>query len=202
MKTVVYDCETQKLFDEIPDKKNVWDLLMSTAVTYCYETDDYKFWTYNTQTELIQYLNGSQVIGFNTLRFDNPLLLGEDYTIEDDGLCRSVKLGVAWKNYDIYVEIIKVLLSITKKPMSEVMVEVCKFRPPKGVYNLDSLAQATLNHKKSADGLAAVEFFRSKKILELIQYNQQDVRVTKQLYEFIRKNGYIINGNYDVMKFR
>lgn len=202
MKTIVYDCESQKLFSDLEDKSKIWDLLLSTAVTYCYETDDYKFWTYNTQSELIQYLNGNQVIGFNSLRFDNHFLLGEDYSIEDDGLCRSAKLGVAWKNYDIYVEIIKVLLNIQKKPMTEVMVEVDKFRPQKGVYNLDGLAQATLNHKKSADGIQAVEFFRTKRILELIQYNQQDVRVTKQLYEFIRKNGYIINGNYDVIKFR
>jgi len=202
VKTIVYDCESQKLFEEIPDRNKIWDLLLSVAVTYCYEDDDYKFWTYNTQKDLIQYLNGNNVIGFNSIRFDNIFLLGEDCVHNEDGSCSSIKHNATWKNYDIYFEIVKRIFNAAGKPYSEAIVEVDKFRPPKGIYNLDSIAQATLNKKKSGTGCMAVEYFRTKRILELVQYCQQDVRVTKQLYEFIKKNGYVVTGSYDIIKFR
>jgi DEAD/DEAH box helicase domain-containing protein len=57
--------------------------------------------------------------------------------------------------------------------------------------SLDALANATLGVGKSADGLQAIRWWRQGKMQELSDYCQQDVEVTKQLYEFGRQNKYI-----------
>jgi DEAD/DEAH box helicase domain-containing protein len=57
--------------------------------------------------------------------------------------------------------------------------------------SLDSLASATLSAKKSADGLAAVRWYKTGQMDKIIKYCKQDVKVTKELYEFGQKNGYV-----------
>jgi DEAD/DEAH box helicase domain-containing protein len=49
---------------------------------------------------------------------------------------------------------------------------------------LDNLAGASLGLAKSADGLQAVRWYREGRIPELLAYCQQDVEVTRQLYEY------------------
>ncbi|HEY0964833.1 MAG TPA: ribonuclease H-like domain-containing protein [Candidatus Paceibacterota bacterium] len=56
---------------------------------------------------------------------------------------------------------------------------------------LDSVAQATVGAKKSADGLQAVRWWREGKVKEIMKYCEQDVKVTKQVFEYARKNGHI-----------
>ncbi|MFA6548034.1 MAG: ribonuclease H-like domain-containing protein [Candidatus Magasanikbacteria bacterium] len=54
---------------------------------------------------------------------------------------------------------------------------------------LSTLAEATLdNVTKSADGLQAVRWWREGKLDEIKKYCEQDVRVTKELYDFGRQN--------------
>ncbi len=50
--------------------------------------------------------------------------------------------------------------------------------------SLDNLAGATLGINKSADGLQAVRWYREGRIQEILNYCQQDVEVTRQLYEY------------------
>lgn len=54
---------------------------------------------------------------------------------------------------------------------------------------LSDVAQATLdNISKSADGLQAIRWWKEGKIDEIKKYCEQDVKVTKALYEFGRDN--------------
>ncbi len=54
---------------------------------------------------------------------------------------------------------------------------------------LDDVAQATLdNVKKSAEGLQAIRWWKEGKIAEIKKYCEQDVLVTKEVYEFGKKN--------------
>lgn len=54
---------------------------------------------------------------------------------------------------------------------------------------LDDIAQATLdNVKKSAEGLQAIRWWKEGKIDEIKKYCEQDVRVTKEVYDFGRQN--------------
>lgn len=56
---------------------------------------------------------------------------------------------------------------------------------------LDALASATLGAGKSADGLQAVRWWREGRIEEVCQYCEQDVDVTRRLYEFGKQNRYV-----------
>ncbi len=56
---------------------------------------------------------------------------------------------------------------------------------------LDSIAQATLGAKKSADGLQAVRWWREGKVKEIMKYCEQDVKVTKDIFEYAMKHGHV-----------
>ena len=57
------------------------------------------------------------------------------------------------------------------------------FRP-----KLDSVASSTLGEGKSADGLQAIEWWRRGEIDKIIEYCRDDVRVTRDLYDFGKRN--------------
>jgi DEAD/DEAH box helicase domain-containing protein len=57
------------------------------------------------------------------------------------------------------------------------------FRP-----KLDSVVVATLGGGKSADGLQALEWWRNGEIEKIIEYCREDVRVTRDLYDFGKRN--------------
>ncbi len=54
---------------------------------------------------------------------------------------------------------------------------------------LDSIASNTLGTSKSANGLQAVAWWNSGEIDKIIKYCEQDVKVTKDVYEYALKNG-------------
>lgn len=56
---------------------------------------------------------------------------------------------------------------------------------------LDGVAGTTLNLSKSANGLQAVAWWNSGEIDKIIQYCEQDVKVTKDLYDFALANNKI-----------
>jgi hypothetical protein len=50
--------------------------------------------------------------------------------------------------------------------------------------SLDNLASTTLGTSKSADGLQAVRWYKQGRMQEILEYCQQDVEVTRNLYDF------------------
>jgi DEAD/DEAH box helicase domain-containing protein len=60
-------------------------------------------------------------------------------------------------------------------------------------FKLDDIASATLEISKSADGLIAMQWFREGKIDLIKEYCEQDVKVTKEVYEFGKKNKMLYN---------
>jgi DEAD/DEAH box helicase domain-containing protein len=60
------------------------------------------------------------------------------------------------------------------------------FRP-----KLDSVASATLGEGKTADGMQALEWWRLGEIDKIIEYCQEDVRVTRDLYDFGKRNRWV-----------
>lgn len=56
---------------------------------------------------------------------------------------------------------------------------------------LDSIAEATVGAKKSANGLEAVRWWREGKINEIKKYCEQDVRVTKKVFDYALTNGHV-----------
>lgn len=55
-------------------------------------------------------------------------------------------------------------------------------------YKLNDIAKATLQIEKSADGLIAQRWYEEGRIDKIKEYCEQDVRLTKELYEYGRKN--------------
>lgn len=56
---------------------------------------------------------------------------------------------------------------------------------------LDSVAEATVGAKKSAHGLMAVRWWREGKIDEIKKYCEQDVKVTKKIFDYALKHGHV-----------
>jgi DEAD/DEAH box helicase domain-containing protein len=56
---------------------------------------------------------------------------------------------------------------------------------------LDSVAEATVGAKKSGNGLQAVRWWREGKIDEIKKYCEQDVRVTKKVFDYALLHGHV-----------
>ncbi len=54
---------------------------------------------------------------------------------------------------------------------------------------LDSIAQATLGKGKSGHGLEAVTWWKNGEIEKIIKYCKDDVKVTKEVYDYAMTNG-------------
>ena len=54
---------------------------------------------------------------------------------------------------------------------------------------LDTLAEATLGRKKTGDGTESVRWWRAGEIDKVIKYCIEDVKITKELYEYALENG-------------
>lgn len=56
---------------------------------------------------------------------------------------------------------------------------------------LEAVARGTLNAGKSADGLMAVQWWKAGQIQKIIDYCIQDVKVTRDIFQFGRQNGFV-----------
>ena len=58
--------------------------------------------------------------------------------------------------------------------------------------SLAHLASATLGESKTADGLQALRWWQEGRLLEIIDYCRQDVKITRDLYCYGRDNGHLL----------
>jgi DEAD/DEAH box helicase domain-containing protein len=58
--------------------------------------------------------------------------------------------------------------------------------------SLDHLAEATLGVGKTASGLDALRWWQEGRLDDIIAYCRADVRITRDLYRFALKNGYLL----------
>jgi DEAD/DEAH box helicase domain-containing protein len=61
--------------------------------------------------------------------------------------------------------------------------------------SLDHLARETLGARKSADGLQALEWWKQKRVREILDYCRHDVKITLDLFLYGRDNGYLLFSN-------
>lgn len=67
--------------------------------------------------------------------------------------------------------------------------------------SLDSLARATLGKGKTADGLQSVQWFRDGRLDLVTDYCRADVAVTKDLFDFGLREGYLRYCDRDTGRF-
>lgn len=200
IKYIVVDTETQKHADQVSGGwDNIEGMGFASAVTYSSQLDRYVFWKSNQREDLCKYLNNQLVVSFNGINFDTKLLLGNDRVLNNNGSTENGKYK--WFNADLYVEIWRNILNLDRTNYNIIIKKIEEQRFPKGMFDLENIGNATLGMKKAGKGSRAPDLFQQGKLIELFQYNLQDVRVTKSLYEFIRERKYIITGGYDVVSF-
>jgi DEAD/DEAH box helicase domain-containing protein len=56
---------------------------------------------------------------------------------------------------------------------------------------LDTVGQATLGRAKSGHGLDAIEWWKNGEIDKIIKYCIEDVRLTRDLFDYAEKNGHL-----------
>lgn len=167
---VIFDCETQKLFNEI-DGLDPANLGISVVSVYVRTIDDfqnelqgtmYSFWE-DELANMWKYFSGAQrIIGFNSVKFDVPAL----------------------KNYSPS--------GFEKLPHFDIMEFV---RNELGFsVSLNSLVQNSLGQNKTDVGTNAVKYWKSQdpEMLEKLKhYCEADVALTRDLYDFGVKNKFL-----------
>ena len=96
-------------------------------------------------------------------------------------------IGFNSKHFDIPVMNNYYPGDLSVLPHLDIMEEVVKTLGHR--LKLESIAQATLGYGKSGSGLMAVEYWKQGQMDELKDYCLQDVKVTKEVYEYGLKHG-------------
>jgi DEAD/DEAH box helicase domain-containing protein len=161
MRIIVFDLETQNLFEDVGGRTNIAALKVSCAVTWSSVKNDFTvYWEKDIPALVAELKSADRVVGFNIKSFDYEVL--RPY-VPNERLQFLLTL-------DILDDLFRAL----------------SFR-----VRLDSVARATLGETKSADGVQAVEWWRQGKLDLLAEYCKMDVEVTRRIYEFGCENGYV-----------
>lgn len=158
---LVLDLETQNSFKEIGGKSNLNLLKISLVGVYNYSTNEYLSFLENELDSLKELLKSAELIIGYNLK-------GFDYPVLENYMKDINFSGI--KTLDI-LEVIEKHLGYKIK--------------------LESVAQASLGLGKSGSGLDAIEYWKNNDIESLKKYCLQDVKVTKDVYEYGIQNKHI-----------
>ncbi len=168
---VIFDVETKKLFSDI-EGFDPGDLGISIISIYERRVDSdqnevqgkmFSFWEHEIEKIWTLFQEADRIIGFNTIGFDVPAL----------------------KPYAKF--------PLNKLPHFDIMAKL------KDAFGkripLDAIAKETLDREKTDDGLNAVYYWQKgdrDSLEKLKKYCEADVLITKEIYEFVVKNGYLL----------
>ncbi len=175
MYEVIFDTETKKFFDEI-EGFDASKLGVSITSVYTRTLDEdlnevegkmQSFWEEEFPEMFKLFEKADRIIGFNSIGFDVAAL--------------SPYLPTHWpklKHFDILAELRKV----TGKRAS-----------------LDAIAKETLGSTKNDVGANAIKYWNEhteESLAKLKKYCEMDVEITKNIYDFVLKNGYLKYKDY------
>ncbi len=173
---LVFDLETQRSAQDVGGWQNIPDMKMSVGVIWDSRDEKFHYYYHENIFNLFDHLiSGPVVIGYNHIGFDYPVISG--YFPKGQKRVDALKQLKSTKNLD--------LLIVLKKQIGKRI-------------KLDSVARATLNLGKSADGLLALKWYQEylagdeEKLQEIADYCKVDVQVTRDIYLFGRDNKHIL----------
>jgi DEAD/DEAH box helicase domain-containing protein len=130
------------------------------------------------------------LLGMYSMRDDEYLSFTEDELPQFFRRLEDCDLIIGFNNKGFDDPVVSAVFpEITKVPSFDILEQVHKslgFR-----IKLDNIAAATLGYGKSGDGLKAVRLYAEGKIDELREYCLDDVKITKEIYEFGKRNGFL-----------
>jgi len=157
-----FDLETQKSSDEVGGWSPVQIKLMKLAVGVVWDSREQKYFTYREE-EAVQLAQKLRTADL-VVGFN---VLRFDYTVlEGYGPFDLEKINT----FDMLMDVKNIL----------------NFR-----LGLNHLAQHTLNAEKSADGLISLQWYKEGKMDKIIEYCKQDVAITRDLFLFGEKEGFL-----------
>jgi len=212
---LVYDIETQYMAQEVEGGwTNCFGMKLASCVVYDSKKDQYVFFGPDEHELVCKYLTGNSkdhiVVGYNSFNFDSKVLLGDDRKLDGTNLVYKVGTGLGWLEMDLYLEIYKYILpeELCKKNNVEKLnyqMIVNEVKANKNLrvsgFSLNDVCTATLGKSKNAHSEDGPKLFKEGNLTKLFEYNLQDVRLTRDLFMFIKEYNYIINGNYDIVRF-
>ncbi len=194
---IVYDVELCREIKRKQDWKTIDDKWFGSAVAYSYYQDRYYFFLHrNGLLSLRALLNKSRVITFNGINFDSQIVLGRTRSVRKNGEKYGLTIqhkNCQWIEYDIFVQCLRSVYNLSEDVDA-------KKRVSPGGFKLDDIAKKTIRKKKVGNGAEAPKLYQQKRYDELFSYNLQDVRITKMLFDHIKKFGWI--KNRDGKKFK
>ena len=182
---LVYDIETLRGPDEVRGGwSNPEAMGFGTGVVYSTKTDTYYFYEgLEGKAKMTDQLAaGGLLVGFNSIRFDNKVLLGNDY------LGRS---QLANDDCDLLLEVVKTKFAV--ESVEEAEKKVGQKEVHDGSIGLDGLAEGTLGMHKIGHGAHAPGLIKAGRWANVFAYNLHDVRLTYKLLWFLAVNGFLID---------
>ena len=158
---IVLDLETQKTFDEVGGHHNSHKLGISVCGIYSYARDQYRAFREPELAEMLEWLKAADLM----IGFNSKHF---DFTV----------LQPYYPNFNL-----------GQLPHLDILEEITNVLGRR--LKLESLAQETLGHGKSGDGLDAIRYFRSGDWDNLIRYCLDDVKVTKEVYDYGLAHGHL-----------
>ena len=122
---------------------------------------------------------------------DSYAAFEEKEMLKLEELLKQADLLIGFNIRDFDLEVLTPYLMTPPKnfPLLDLMVEIEKVRGHR--VSLQSVAQATLNTSKSGTGWDALQLYKDGKIEELKKYCMDDVKITKEIYEYGAEHGKI-----------
>jgi DEAD/DEAH box helicase domain-containing protein len=159
---LVFDLETKRLANQVGGWSNIEKMGFAAGVTYNIDSGQFSRYTEDQVEGLISSINSADlIVGFNLIRFDFTVLKPYGLQLDQALLHKSVDL-------------------------LDVIHSTLGFR-----LGLANLARATLGETKSADGVESVRWYEEGEIEKVLDYCEQDVRVTYQLWRYGINNGHV-----------
>lgn len=166
MDTLVIDLETKKSFAEVGGEGNQRELGISVAGVYSYLRDEFRAFEEKELPELERILEKTDHL-----------------------------VGFNLKHFDLPVlEPYLRRVRIERFAVTDIFEDAVKFLGHR--VGLNGLCRATLGLSKSGHGLEALKWFKQGRIEEVKKYCLEDVRLTRDLYEYGKRHGRILFESY------
>lgn len=164
--TLVIDLETKKSFAEVGGENNKRELGISVAGVYSYARDEF-------------------------LAFEEKDLPQFERILEE----ANHLVGFNLKHFDLPVlEPYLQKVRIESFAVTDIFEDAVKFLGHR--VGLNGLCRATLGASKSGHGLEALKWFKEGRIEEVKKYCLNDVRLTRDLYEYGKRCGHVLFESY------